>query len=689
MELKIKNISDIEKLFKERGYKTKLVPLNKIQYDFPQKANALIDEFYLISDYRNFQIYFIKIVQPPDGNSSLKRSEIRNILESFYRRFPQVNTLFLFTIDFKEIILVSPLRALIDSKVKLILRYLFLDPINVYHTDLEVLDMLKINVNEQSPDIIWKKHQEAFNVERVTEKFFNAYKNAIEFIKKEVLLPQKKAELQKCHSYAQQLLSRIMFLYFIQKKGWLKWRNYIPDKKYLKNLWEYYKNWKKEEKADCFYSEWLSSLFFGSFNKKQILISTILPEEIKESFTIMPFLNGGLFTENQLDEIRFEIPDKVFELLFDIEPNDQNKGFLERYNFTIREDTPLEIEVAVDPEMLGKVYESLIAEEERGNIGIFYTPRIEIDFMCRMSLIEYLATETKIDKEKITDFIYEPQNKINNLSKDELSEIKNKLDNLKIVDPAVGSASFLVGMMNILVELHTLLTKQIEGKEENLFALKQKIIQENLYGVDVKDWAVMVAELRLWLSLIIETEEKYMDIYTKPLLPNLSFKIRQGDSLVEEIGGVQISLRGETFKYLPNRLKSKIKELIDRKNAFFSGQRSANLKEIKDIEKFEQDIFIEIIDSKIKDLTKEIENWNKRIKDLNGAKDVFNEEDLKAKLEIEERTNQIEDLKKEKEKYEELINKLKNKTQKDYFLWEVDFAEVFAQKGGFDIVIGN
>ncbi|MCS7180692.1 MAG: BREX-1 system adenine-specific DNA-methyltransferase PglX, partial [bacterium] len=393
----------------------------------------------------------------------------------------------------------------------------------------------------------------------------------------------------------------------------------------------------------------------------------------------------------ELDELNLNVPDEVFDWLFEpyITGNDKKKGFLEIFNFTIDESLPLDIEVAVDPEMLGKVYESLIAEEERGNIGIFYTPRIEIDFMCRMSLIEYLATETKIDKEKITDFIYEPQNKINNLSKDELSEIKNKLDNLKIVDPAVGSASFLVGMMNILVELHTLLTKQIEGKEENLFALKQKIIQENLYGVDVKDWAVMVAELRLWLSLIIETEEKYMDIYTKPLLPNLSFKIRQGDSLVEEIGGVQISLRGETFKYLPNRLKSKIKELIDRKNAFFSGQRSANLKEIKDIEKFEQDIFIEIIDSKIKDLTKEIENWNKRIKDLNGAKDVFNEEDLKAKLEIEERTNQIEDLKKEKEKYEELINKLKNKTQKDYFLWEVDFAEVFAQKGGFDIVIGN
>jgi len=97
------------------------------------------------------------------------------------------------------------------------------------------------------------------------------------------------------------------------------------------------------------------------------------------------------------------------------------------------------------------------------------------------------------------------------------------------------------------------------------FALKHRIILENLYGVDVKDWAVMVGELRLWLSLIIETDEKYMDIYTKPLLPNLSFKIRQGDSLVEEVGGIFINLRGNALKTIPNSIKQKISEIIDKK----------------------------------------------------------------------------------------------------------------------------
>ena len=103
-------------------------------------------------------------------------------------------------------------------------------------------------------------------------------------------------------------------------------------------------------------------------------------------------------------------------------------------------------------------------------------------------------------------------------------------------------------MMNTLVTLKQELTRKLEGKEENLFTLKQKIILENLYGVDVKDWAVMVGELRLWFSLIIETDEKYMDIYTKPLLPNLSFKIRQGDSLIQEIVGININCKIKIYE---------------------------------------------------------------------------------------------------------------------------------------------
>ncbi|MGB9795047.1 DNA methyltransferase, partial [Caldisericum exile] len=350
--------------------------------------------------------------------------------------------------------------------------------------------------------------EKAFDVEVVTKEFFEAYKYALrEIIIKS--LSNFDLPYEKKHSFSQLLLSRIMFLYFLQRKGWLKWKDYVQDRNYIKNLWLKYKDWRESKKVkDVFYSQWLSSLFFGAFNKKNHLFHPSLPEDIKESFSIMPFLNGGLFSRTELDELGFDIPDDVFEWMFEPDFSNLKKGFLETFNFTVDESLPLDIEVAVDPEMLGKVYESLIAEEERGELGIFYTPRVEIDFMCRMSLVEYISNETKIQKEKIIDFVFNPHESIVNLSNDDTREIKKKLDEVKVVDPAVGSASFLVGMMNILVALHHELTRKLENKEENIFALKQKIILENLYGVDVKDWAVMVGELRLWLSLIIETDEK-------------------------------------------------------------------------------------------------------------------------------------------------------------------------------------
>ncbi|MCI4462664.1 MAG: hypothetical protein JHC30_00625, partial [Caldisericum sp.] len=350
---------------------------------------------------------------------------------------------------------------------------------------------------------------DAFSVEKVTEEFFEAYRFALyEKVMKEIKAPIRLTDQQK-FAFSQKLLSRIMFIYFLQRKGWLKWKDYVQDKRYIKNLWEKYKKYGKNK--DTFYSVWLSSLFFGAFNKKSEYINSNLPDEIKESFNNMPFLNGGLFYKDKEDELGIMVPDKVFEWLFepDFSENDKKKGFLETFNFTISEDLPIDKEVAVDPEMLGKVYESLVTEEERGSSGIFYTPRTEIDYMCRLSLIEYLHDRTRIDKEKIIDLVFNPHEIRNTgISKEEAEHIEKELSKVSIVDPAVGSGSFLVGMMNILVELRNSLNEIIKGEIENTFELKKKIVQKNLYGVDVKGWAVHVAELRLWLSLIIDADEK-------------------------------------------------------------------------------------------------------------------------------------------------------------------------------------
>jgi hypothetical protein len=532
-----------------------------------------------------------------------------------------------------------------------------------------------------------EKIKEAFSVEKITNEFFDAYRYALnEIIIKSL---NNDVEYRIKHSFAQQVLSRILFIYFLQRKGWLKWKDYNQDKNYIKNLWFAYKS--KSTNKDSFYSQWLCSLFFGAFNKKIHFINPELPDDIKESFSLMPFLNGGLFSKNELDELNFYLPDNIFEWLFeqDEQGADKHKGFLEIFNFTIDEASPDDIEVAVDPEMLGRVYESLINEGERGDAGIFYTPRVEIDFMCRLSLVNYLASKTQIDKNELIEIIFNPDSIGRYGNNENLVSIRKYLYNVKIVDPAVGSASFLVGMMNILVELNYAIIKKIENREENLFALKHRIILENLYGVDVKDWAVMVGELRLWLSLIIETDEKFMDIYTKPLLPNLSYKIRQGDSLVEEISGIFINLRGDALKTIPISIKQKIDEIIDKKNDFFSGKRSADLREQHEIENLEKEIFADILQDKINNLTNKINAKTDSLQQLANTKTIFGEKDLSTAEKQKKLSEEIEQLRKELDTYQAALSAIGTKGKKDYFLWELDFAEVFANNGGFDIVIGN
>lgn len=525
--------------------------------------------------------------------------------------------------------------------------------------------------------------QRAFSTERLTEKFFNAYRSAVNRIRSAL---DRRIDPGKAHAFAQQLLSRIMFVYFLQKKGWLKWKDYVPDREYMLGFWKRYRVHVEDSphQKDTFFSKWLSSLFFGAFNKRLSLVDQSLPEDIRESLALMPYLNGGLFTKNELDLMVESLPDEVFEWLFEPDPTgrDEQKGFLQLYNFTVDESMPLDEEVAVDPEMLGKVYESLIAEEERSGSGIFYTPRLEIDFMCRLALTGYLEEKTGIERRRLLDFVYNPETAW--LSHDELRSIRRSLEELKVVDPAVGSASFLVGMLNILVSLNSALIRNLEGKEPNLFALKRKIVQDNLYGVDVKDWAVMVGELRLWLSLVIESDEKEMDIYTKPLLPNFSFKLRQGDSLIEEVGGTPLLLRAEGA-FIPSRIKKKLQELIDRKNRFYSGEFSSDLRELEQIHELEREILLEVLKEKLQNIEKDLQKLKRDI-ELLSQKDMYAASHQKESLKELREKEKL--LKQEKEEYQRLVSEVGKSKSKDYFLWEIDFAEVF-EKGGFDIVIGN
>lgn len=252
----------------------------------------------------------------------------------------------------------------------------------------------------------------------------------------------------------------------------------------------------------------------------------------------------------------FHISDSLFEEVY---------RFFEKYNFTIREELPLDVEVAVDPKMIGYVYESLsnVAEEiyERQDLGIFFTPTTEVDFMCRRSVVEYLANHLdELPKEWCYKLLFDEDKKevAEYISKKGLwYRLEEALDNLAVVDPACGSGAFLVGMLHVLAELYRLTYSHIK-REMTEFELKKKIIGNSLYGVDVMPWAVHSAELRLWLQLIIEEDIPYEERKLFPLLPNLNLKLRVGDSLVQEIGGISLHIRD---KNLSPSIKRKLTSL--------------------------------------------------------------------------------------------------------------------------------
>ncbi|MCD4785667.1 MAG: Eco57I restriction-modification methylase domain-containing protein [Candidatus Eremiobacteraeota bacterium] len=393
--------------------------------------------------------------------------------------------------------------------------------------------------------------------ETLSEDFFRGYEKIFNHVKK--VFREKSGDIKWAHYFSHQLLSRLLFLCFIQKKEWLG-----KDQKFIIKFYRTYQKLKKANKieADSFYEDWLSVLFFQALcgNVKGCQ-RPYFSDKISSAIILAPYLNSRLFKINDFDNrLHFTIPDEIFDTIFE---------FLERYNFTIREELPLDAAVAVDPEMIGRVYESLVNisedTDERAKAGIFYTDRTEIDFMCRRSLVEYLWNNlTNMGNEKweagsgngngkelLYDFIFAAGDSINEID-EKISKIKlwngiiTLLENITVVDPACGSGSFLVGMLNILYGLLKRAYSYSQNGPPADFNIKKSIIGKSLYGIDIKEWAVNIAELRLWLQLIIETDLELEEHHSsKPLLPSFSFNLSVGDFLAADIGGLGICKKAQ------------------------------------------------------------------------------------------------------------------------------------------------
>jgi len=668
----LNSIEKIYQLFRELGYDNILDPSYKRkieEFGLAKEERKKIQTIYTVCNYDGkLQIFLVEA-----GPVSIPF--IRYLAKRFSDKY--LKFLLIVTPNYKEYSFILPEfeEGKDEGRHKFKITRLFFDISNLYYTDLFTISNIALLDKEYSWRDIGKKWKEAFSVERVTNRFFEDYKRS--FFSLRDTFEKQEIPVKKAHELSQQFLNRLMFLYFISKKKWLN-----DDPKFIRWYWERYKEEKRKKTAgeNTFYENWLRILYLEAFNNKYSH-TTYHPKDIKSILALAPYLNGGLFKKNDLDELSFHIDDSLFETVFNC---------YEKYNFTIREDLPLNVEVAVDPQMIGYVYESLsnVAEEiyERQDLGIFYTPTTEVDFMCRRALVEYFSEHLPdIEKEWIYRLLFDEDKKEVEafLSKKNLwYRMEELLDNLAVLDPACGSGAFLVGMLYVLLELYRLIYTHIH-REMTEFELKKKIIGNSLYGVDVMPWAVHSAELRLWLQLIIDENIPYDQRKVFPLLPNLNLRLRVGDSLVQEVGG--INLRFRDSKLSPS-LKRKLQSLKSEKEKYYSNDPTAKFKTDKALLHEEHRIFTEILDDKIIALQKEIQS-------LKGKKSQTQYEIFRnVRLEKPKQKILFENQIKAKEKEIEYLLNTKREIKKPEhkpFVWEIDFSEVFGEKGGFDIVIGN
>jgi len=611
------------------------------------------------------------------------------------------------------------------------------------------------NVDQPSLDDL----EEAFSVEKVTEEFFNLYCEKFHQLRESLEAnPDFVIEAEQHNftsaQFAKKLMGQIVFLYFLQKKGWLgvsawpkemnakeykkaffargaKSRELIPrvyiqvsedlyklsgralnelsdddetvlascvkgnawgtgSKTFLRTLFEF-----SQRRNANFFDDFLEPLFYDALNVNRG----------KQGYDPalhcrIPFLSGGLFEPIDGYDWKhndFAIPNEVFS-------NKEEKGdrdadgildIFDRYNFTMSEDEPLEREVAIDPEMLGKVFENLLEVQDRKSKGAFYTPREIVHYMCQETLISYLIKETGLKEQDIRDFILlgdflkdedtaknrrlgehdmlisEEIFKIDGNGKvvvDRLRDIDLALANIRVADPAVGSGAFPLGMLNEIVRARQNIsaymaitmdayhTRMMYNNERSPYALKLQTIKNCIFAADIEPSAVDIAQLRLWLSLVIDDEinpdaSSPLDGHKDPIpLPNLECNIVCGNSLIDEFEGIK---------------------LINFNDSIGTGKSNQ-----------QQNLFQNAFDAILPSL-------------LDAQDELFRCDDTAKKQVLKER---IEALKDEIIKSQmqmaapetlERYQASKKEASKPFVLWQIDFARVFREKGGFDIVIGN
>jgi len=548
----------------------------------------------------------------------------------------------------------------------------------------------------------------AFNVEALSDEFFDKYRafyaELVKFITGKEYLKEGGKYVEKStgepnaklysafgqddkavRDYVKKLMGRITFLHFLQRKGWLN-----SDKNFMLHLFE-----NSQYKAD-YMDKVLEPLFFGILNTKvedrySLFKKSGWDLSLLDEWKSIPYLNGGLFEQEPFDCNKSVFSKDYFARLF---------KFFSEYNFTVDENDPDDAEVGVDPEMLGKIFENLL--EDNKDKGAFYTPKEIVRYMCQESLISYLVEKTQMEEEAIRAFVVQPYDEAEKLESKDSDTLFDALVSVKICDPAIGSGAFPMGLLNELVRCEEAL---VLGKEENRDRahLKRDIIKNNIYGVDIEKGAVDIARLRFWLSIVVDEE------MPEPL-PNLDYKIMQGNSLLESYEGFDLSglineeegeqeepaqnLWGEYVnvdRHLTFKKKGSTEKLQSNIKRYYSVEDHDVKKDLlNSIQSTVREQIIYNTDLNISNAERVVREAKERIINRQNSSKNYLAAIKKDQALVERAQKDIEHLYAIKGKVSKLsvINNV-------FFLWNTWFSDVFQQstncpeKNGFDIVIGN
>lgn len=617
--------------------------------------------------------------------------------------------------------------------------------------------------------------KEAFSVEKVTKDFYQEISYWYFWACQKCKFPEG-AETEENGRQVSviRLITRLIFIWFMRERNLVQGSLFEKDEisQMLTDL---------GDDSSSYYLAILQNLFFATLNTKQTerqfrsqvkgnkgfnpdfgnhykyrhqsLFTN--PDKMQEYFSDIPFLNGGLFDcldikENSLyvdgfSDVKKHQPFVPNLLFFSSEiPADFNqelgttsksykvKGLFEilsTYNFTIDENTVDDKDVALDPELLGRVFENLLASfnpetstTARKATGSYYTPREIVDYMVTESLKAYFTThlpEIENLEEKLTQ-LFDPHSMNNPFDQSQSKRLVALVENVRIVDPAVGSGAFPMGALNKLVfilskldpqsslwkqaqldavgqipdaKLRTQMRENIENyfKEKNLdYSRKLYLIQKCIYGVDIQQIAVEIAKLRFFISLLVEEsiEKDKVNWGIEPL-PNLDFKIMQGNSLISEFEGIRFDLKSSQdlslgFNFEQAAYRNLIEEFEQKKEVYQSESDHQTKRTLqKEIDQLLIKIFKQIALAQLKDYASGLAAIDRKYAAIPDPK-------TRAKVTAIEKqkyskTQGIDIAAIERRLHHYATNRL----NRDFFPWELYFAEVFTQKGGFDIVLGN